>query len=106
MSNAFVRTYTDKVSQGWKGHFEALYGSLARYEGLQIEDIGWEGPFTPQHRARRFYIGNSGAPVANAANGVTFAWRPNMSDQYYFESSANFRHAGMLYHPVKVEGGL
>ncbi len=43
------------LSQGWKGHPEALIPTLVNCAGLKIEDIGGSGSFTPLERKGRWY---------------------------------------------------
>lgn len=42
-------------SMGWQGFAEALVPTLIARAGLKIEDIGSDGPFTPESRKGRWY---------------------------------------------------
>lgn len=43
------------IAAGWTGHPEALIPTLVRRAGLEIEDIGGVGSFTPQDRITTWY---------------------------------------------------
>lgn len=76
--------------QGWAGHFEALFASLAARHGLRIEDIGGKGEFVRPGNTDRFY---RNTPTSNSLGPGTLVFRPAM------EKPGD--EPDMLWHPVK-----
>ena len=71
------------AENGWSGHCEVLVPSLLLRAGLQIEEIGGDGRFTPAPRRNRFYSSGFGS----------MRFRPPLL-------FSGFRK-NRLYHPVK-----
>ena len=81
----------------WDGHYEFTLPTSALAGGARIEDLGGDGPFTPESRRGRVYVGRTPAgPPADP----TFAFRPVRS-RYFHEAPERFERRGLLYHPVK-----
>jgi hypothetical protein len=101
LSRTFADTYAEQVGAGWFGHYEALYTSIALRCGLRVEDIGGEGPMTPEARRGRFYS-NGDDPGIMAGS---FRYRPPVADAY-FPNDAGRSPANFLWHPVKTAAAL
>jgi len=81
-------------SLGWRGHYEALWPTIASREGFVVEEIGGDSAFTPRHRAKRFY--HSGYAKKDLFLSTFAAW------PVYNESSRFSDHVkDTLWHPVK-----
>lgn len=80
--------------EGWSGHFEAVLPTVARSAGLEIEDIGGDGPFVEPDNRNRHYVNS---PEREHLSPGTFAYRPAR------------RFPGLrrdkLWHPVKPTAG-
>lgn len=95
-SRRFAQVYAEAVRGGWSGHFEALYPTIALRHGLSAEDIGGEGPMTPQHRRGRLYTNTD----AHRINIGTFRYRPPVSSHYF--PGCDFGSPAHLWHPIKT----
>lgn len=82
ISKRFCQMYSQRV-EGWEGHWEALFPSIALDAGLLVEDIGGDGPMTPKHRLERFYTSTS----AHKLDEGTFRAYPHV-DRHYFPNRA------------------
>jgi len=102
VSAACLQSIDQKYRQGWGGHYEVSWPSIARASGLSIEDIGGEGSYTPPERRGRFY-------TCTSRNGSlfpgTFIYRPPLHDTGISEFAKDLTPHGMLWHPVKWSGG-
>ncbi|MEA3642640.1 MAG: hypothetical protein VBE63_22250 [Lamprobacter sp.] len=78
--------------QGWTGHFEALLGTLALQQGLEVEDIGGDSHLTRPENLNRFYWNT---PLQNSLSPGTLVFRP-------FRSAPG-EQPNMLWHPIKQE---
>ena len=81
-------------SGGWSGHFEAVLPTAARQAGLEIEDLGGDGPFVrPENRNRHY----TNSPLRQGLCPGTFVYRPAR------------RFPGLrrnkLWHPIKPTAG-
>lgn len=89
--------------QGWSGHAESLFATLAEQHGLRIEDVGGDGEFVRQGNTNRFY---RSTPTSDSLGPGTLVFRPTMEE--------TGEEPDMLWHPVKKvsrydwdnEGGL
>ncbi len=78
---------------GWTGHFEATVPTILALEGLEIEDMGGDGPFTRLENRGRFYRND---PARDSLEPGTFVFRP--------ARVAMGGEPDMLWHPVKPTG--
>jgi hypothetical protein len=97
LSRQFAHVYRNEIPNGWSGHYEALWPSIALHRKFRIEDIGGTGPFVPPARQGRFYT-NSDDPILNAG---TFRYRPPVAGKYYPHSAPQIAK-DHLCHPVKT----
>jgi hypothetical protein len=93
VSRRLLRAMDDAYTQGFGGHVEATWPTLARARGFVIEDIGGDGPFVRPGNRNRFYTSSmSSARQFYLAPGTYFAkpamYRPG-------------RRRDTLWHPVK-----
>jgi hypothetical protein len=99
LSRRFVDAYAAEVTNGWRGHFEALYPSIALFRGLRVEDIGGDGPFVPEPRRGRFYW-NTHDDVGLQPG--TFRFEPAVSSHYFSRGNRDFFEPDRLWHPIKT----
>lgn len=93
LSKEMLNQLSAGYQAGWSGHFEAVLPTLARHEGLSIEDIGGEGPYVDDENNNRFYINT--IQSENLSPG-TFVYRPARSQPGTTSGSS-----GKLWHPIK-----
>jgi hypothetical protein len=99
LSRRFVQAYRDAMRDpAWQGHYEFTFPTTALVGGLQMEDIGGAGPFTPM--ARR-HLNYENTPESEYLEPGTFQWRPSRP-AYFHEAPAIFEKRDMLYHPIKA----
>lgn len=79
---------------GWSGHFEAVMPTVARYHGLELEDVGGDGPYVEPGNTDRFYTNTRDRD--SLAPG-TFVYRP--------ARPRPGSRPGTLWHPVKPHQG-
>lgn len=92
----YVRCVAD---QHWRGHTEALFGTIASHAGLRIEDLGGSGPFCPAaHRLLNY----SNTPAHPDLFPGTLIYRPQIGSRYFHEQPDAFAERNRLYHPVKT----
>ena len=99
LSRAFLGAVDQKYRQGWGGHYEVSWPSIARCSTLSIEDIGGHGTFTPPERRGRFYTCTTGTPYLFPG---TFVYRPAFRDTGVSEFGKGVTPDCMLWHPVKT----
>jgi hypothetical protein len=88
LSSQMIECYRRSVETGhWKGHFEALFPTIALYHGLRVREL--DGYFN--------------TPSDPGLSPGTLVFRPVQSDRYFHEAPENFSRAGFLYHPVKPQ---
>lgn len=85
-----------RYREGWRGHTEVLWPTIAIKAGLRVEDIGGNGPFTPSERRGRHYYNT---PHHWSLFPGTFVFRPAFSDRYLAGPKSQF--PGWLWHPVR-----
>ncbi len=101
-SRPFLRAYLQAVGQeGWEGHTEALYPTIAAHAGLEVVDLGGRGPFVPRGWAERHYR----ATVHPAVLSTGFGYRPPVSYWYFHDAPETFPDRDWLHHPVKEYDG-
>ncbi|MBD0275627.1 MAG: hypothetical protein ICV73_27325, partial [Acetobacteraceae bacterium] len=76
--------------EGWGGHLECSFATIASVSGLTIADLGGDGDFTPDRYRGRFYSGTI-RDVYRAPG--TFVFKP-----VFFRAGSR---PDMLWHPVK-----
>ena len=101
LSRRFVETYTADVADGWHGHFESLYPTIALVRGLVVEDIGGTGPFVPPSRRGLFYR-NSYRDLRLYPG--TFRFQPPVSTHYFAPTNRDLAEPERLWHPIKTHG--
>jgi hypothetical protein len=99
LSRRFMDTYAAEVGNGWAGHFEALYPTLAAVHGLAVEDIGGDGPLVPAARRGRYYSNSSSDEFLSPGS---FRFRPPIASRYYSPGAAEFPKPDFLWHPIKT----
>lgn len=98
LSRRFAKFYIDNVANGWTGHYESIYPTMAVWKNFTIEDIGGSGPFVPAGRTNRFYT-NTLTPLLTPG---TFHCDP-IFRSYYTQGHPDFPVPDQLWHPVKTE---
>ncbi len=98
ISRGLLNSYAVAMAdEEWQGHYEYTLPTSALASGARIEDLGNDGPFTPEERRSRIYVGKT---PAGRPDGLTFGFRP-VRRRYFHESPESFERPGMVYHPVK-----
>ncbi|MGQ4273113.1 hypothetical protein [Terrihabitans sp. B22-R8] len=95
-SRPMIDAYAEEVrNPEWKGHFEAMWPTLAQERGLTLADLGGEGPF--RWDGPSFYRNSFRKRSMSPGN---FVFRPARR-AYVHEDPDAFAEKGQLYHPVK-----
>ena len=89
-SGRLMRAVDEAYRQGWGGHLECSFATIAAVRGFAVADLGGDGEFTPEARRGRFYSGTV-RDVYRAPG--TFVFKPT-----FFRTGSR---PGMLWHPVK-----
>jgi hypothetical protein len=89
-SAALLRHMDTAYRAGWGGHCECTWPTLARHAGLDVVDLGGDGPLTPARYRGRFY---SNTPAALYLAPGTLVFKPVLH--------RIGRRRNMLWHPVK-----
>jgi hypothetical protein len=100
LSAACMQAIDRKYQEGWGGHYELTWASIALFSGLVIEDIGGDGTYTPAERRGRFY---SCTPGSWHLFPGTFVYRPPFHDIDVSEFGKSVTSSSMLWHPVKTK---
>lgn len=93
-SHSLMNQIDKACRQGWSGHPEAIWPTVANAFGYRIEEIGGNSSFTPELRRKKYY-GNAEIPGVGRISNLT-AW-PFYSDK----SGFIHRTKNLLWHPVK-----
>jgi hypothetical protein len=102
-SRRMIDCYVHAIQSGeWSGHTEALYPTIALHNGMTIEDMGGNGPYTPQKWRGKNYV-NTPAMNGDLVPG-TFTPRPPTQTAYFYAAPETYPLLGYLYHPVKSDG--
>lgn len=96
LSHAMLEACDLRYREGWSGHSEVLWGTVAAVARLPIEDVGGSGSFTPARRRGCYY---SNTPGDWSQSPGTFVYRPPFAEHNLFGPNGN--SAGTLWHPVK-----
>jgi hypothetical protein len=94
VSQRLFGTIDQYCSKQWRGHYEALWPTVASLEGFVVGEIGGDSPFTPQSRSKRLYHSSY---INKDLFLSTFGAWPNYSDTSNF--GAHIKDT--LWHPVK-----
>lgn len=95
VSNAFLRAVDRCYTQGWSGHYEIVWPTVALYCNLVIEDIGGDGSYTKEGKINKYYTSNLNNK--NLFPGTFCFYPPKL---FYAKNVSS------LYHPVKPIGGF
>lgn len=98
LSAACCRAIDLKYREGWGGHYEVTWPTIAHASRLSIEDIGGKGSFVPRKRRSRFYTSSNGRKYLFPG---TFIFRPCYQDAGTSEFGNELFPETMLWHPVK-----
>ena len=93
LSNRFLRVLDQEYQRGWHGHYELTWGTIARRNGLAIEDIGGNGRYVKSHNCDMFYFNTF---YTQSLSPGTFVFRPALTTVRKRENT--------LWHPVKPAG--
>jgi hypothetical protein len=94
LSNHMLQMINESYLQGWNGHCEFTWGTIAKRNGLEIEDIGGNGPYVKPHNRNVFYFNTIRRWDMSPG---TFVFRP---------AFRKFpKHENTLWHPVKAKDG-
>ena len=96
VSRALLAECDARYREGWGGHHEVAWPTIASLAGLSLEDIGGDSSFTPAERRGRYY--HNTASEWSQFPG-TFVYRPSFADHNLFGPECHF--TGTLWHPVK-----
>jgi len=96
LSYAMLAACDARYREGWNGHCEVIWPTIASLVGLRLEDIGGNGSFTPAERRGRYYQ-NTASEWSQFPG--TFVYRPCFADRNLFGPQCHF--TGTLWHPVK-----
>lgn len=89
-SGRLMRAMDEAYREGWGGHLECSFATVAAVRGLSMADLGGNTEFTPEARRGRFYSGT--VHDLYRAPG-TFVFKPT-----FFRTGSR---PDMLWHPVK-----
>jgi hypothetical protein len=101
LSRRFVRSYLEEVRNGWSGHYEALWPTIALHKGLRVEDIGGFGPLVPPRRRGHWYVSSHKPELSEGS----FRYRPAVASHYYPLNDTELP-ANHLCHPIKTMAWL
>lgn len=93
LSNRMVKQVDLCYQQGWNGHCEFTWGTMAKRHGLAIEDIGGNGPYVKPHNRNVFYFNTIWRWDMSPG---TVIFRPVFAKILQYENT--------LWHPVKPAG--
>lgn len=89
-SGRLMRAMDESYREGWGGHIECSFATIATVRGLTVSDLGGHGEFTPEAYRGRIYSG-SARDVHHAPGTLVF--KPT-----FFRVGSR---PDMLWHPVK-----
>ena len=89
-SGRLMREMDQSYRQGWGGHIECTFATIATVRGLRVTDFGGDSEFTPSAYRGRFYSGTA-RDVYHAPGTLVF--KPTL-----FRTGSR---PDMLWHPVK-----
>ncbi len=94
LSRAAVKQLDEGYRAGWSGHQEVLLPTILNHAGLEIEDIGGDGPYVAPENVNRFY---TNTPERASLSPGTLTFRPARPGPGLAR--------GKLWHPVKPDQG-
>ncbi|NUB28520.1 DUF3405 domain-containing protein [Azospirillum brasilense] len=97
-SNRLMSCINEAYINGWSGHPESTWPTIAKANDFSLEAIGGKGSFTPKNRQGKYY------QSAYFESGVflsTFAAWPAYSASNNFERGHIRNYENLLWHPVK-----
>jgi hypothetical protein len=89
-SGRLMRSMDEAYREGWGGHLECSFATIAAVRGLTVSDLGGDGEFTPERYRGRFY---SGTVRDKYRAPGTLVFKPT-----FFRTGSR---PDMLWHPVK-----
>ena len=89
-SGRLMRAMDESYREGWGGHIECSFATVAAVRGFRVTDFGGDGEFTPERYRGRFYSGTA-RDVYHAPGTLVF--KPT-----FFRTGSR---PDMLWHPVK-----
>lgn len=89
-SRRLMRAMDEAYREGWGGHLECSFATVATVRGLSVSDLGGHGEFTPEAHRGRFY---SGTVRDQYRAPGTMVFKPT-----FFRTGSR---PDMLWHPVK-----
>jgi hypothetical protein len=95
VSNKLFSTLIDRYKEGWRGHFEALWPTVAAAHGMSYADFGGTGEFVPARWRGKHYFGSM---LPNGVFISTYGAWPFYSESSLFEDQL---HQNTIWHPVK-----
>jgi hypothetical protein len=95
VSRAALTAIDAAYVDGLTGHPEGGWPTVCRMRGLTIEDIGGDGPYTPERWKNKHYWNTRGDPWLAPGS---FIYRPVMSMAEIDDSAP----PPMLWHPIKA----
>jgi Protein of unknown function (DUF3405) len=95
-SRRLLEAVDERCQQGWAGHPEVLWPTVARVAGFRIEEIGGSSQFTPANRKNSYYFS---ARIGSRGFLSTFGAWPFYSEKSNFQQG--LQTEGVLWHPVK-----
>lgn len=90
LSSAAVKVLDGAYQAGFAGHYECIWPTELKRQGLSIEDIGGDGEYVEPENINRYYTNNR---LSHFLNPGTFAFRPPR-----FRAG---RTPNKIWHPVK-----
>lgn len=93
VSQRAMKLLNEEYLKGWDGHQEMLLGTILNNNGMEIEDIGGNGPFVKPENRNVFYFNSLGTYSLSPGN---FVFRPSFTKAEKKENT--------LWHPMKPEG--
>ena len=89
-SSRLMQAVDEAYHQGWGGHIECTFATIATVRGMSVTDFGGDGEFTPAAYRGRFY---SGTPRDVHHAPGTLVFKPS-----FFRTGSR---PNMVWHPVK-----
>jgi Protein of unknown function (DUF3405) len=98
VSNRAMAAIDRWYQAGGAGHYEVTWASICKSAGLDIQDIGGEGSYTPENWRQKYYTNSPMHPLLSPG---TFVFRPEFSDAFVSGEGSASMGRPMLWHPVK-----
>jgi hypothetical protein len=98
LSHKLLAALHAAYKDGWHGHFEAIWPTIAAANGLLIEDVGGHGSFTPVARRGKHYWNT---PSTYSLFPGSFVYHPHFAEMGESQFMKLMPDPHMLWHPVK-----